>query len=161
MSQEYQNSENYVPTNELFLEIYVQEHRYHTIPTGIMGPFSEGQKEPLCMHMRFLVPLLLDNNINNFIGTHTQNYSFKRHHEPRSKTGSDHYPYNIVMCVFTRQPSPKQLSEENGRNFGEKANETINYLSQTIARIAENGLNSQESKNYNFFESFNIFEQFS
>ena len=120
-----------------------------------------GQKEPLCMHMRFLVPLLLDNNINNFIGTHTQNYSFKRHHEPRSKTGSDHYPYNIVMCVFTRQPSPKQLSEENGRNFGEKANETINYLSQTIARIAENGLNSQESKNYNFFESFNIFEQFS
>ena len=50
MSQEYQNSENYVPTNELFLEIYVQEHWYHTLPTGIMGPFSEARIEGTVMH---------------------------------------------------------------------------------------------------------------
>ena len=85
-----------------------------------------------------------------------------RHRELRSSNGSEHYPYNTLyhcLVLFLGESSPKQLFEKNGGNFGEKANETINYLRKTVARSAENGLNSQESKNYNFFESFNVLEQ--
>ena len=32
-------------------------------------------------------------------------------------------------------------------------------MSKILARSVEDGLNSQESKNYNFFESFNVLEQ--
>jgi len=32
-------------------------------------------------------------------------------------------------------------------------------MSKIVARCAEDGLNSQESKNFNFFESFNVLEQ--